>query len=516
MNKPCEKSKFQGLPKTLLSILVAILLAIGTLAIYLASRGYTIDISRGELEQTGILTVRSYPRRAYFSIDGEYIGKTSKSVTGLSIGTHTITVNEEGYWDWNLDVYVGEEQSIPIDAYLFKQEPLKETIHPISETETPVSKLFTDSANQIIAYTTISGNKLQVWTYPVNRRFWEFELTPQMVAEISNIDLTKYSIQISPDAQKLLVTAMRDTVQIYFVLNAGSANSEVIEIPDLQNSEAGPTWSMDSRYIIFSRNRELRSYNLDSKAIAILSEPLSASDSFIWTSTATGYIYTARLIGSTPTVERVRTNGENRTTILELSEDTPIPQENDPASTPQELTAQISEAISDIQITPDSKEIILFHETGLLVYDIDEDILTTIEACTPTFLSFSPDGMKFLYTDNNNTSLKEYTLSTENGHPLRSVGSKTLIDFTAENHSGILFGNFVWHPSSTNVFFTEISSDNELTTPNTSIRVVNTDSLQIFDLVSSIGSTTFAVGNSGSFLLTLDIEQTLCKFTVSE
>ena len=98
-------------PKKALPILVSILLTLsvysGTLLIYLYASGWRIDFSNQSIKKTGVLTVESSPTLATIYVDKEEIGRTNKS-SALGIGTYSIKVSKDGYYDWKKEIKILE------------------------------------------------------------------------------------------------------------------------------------------------------------------------------------------------------------------------------------------------------------------------------------------------------------------------------------------------------------------------------------------------------------------------
>ncbi|WP_456472622.1 PEGA domain-containing protein [Methanocaldococcus sp.] len=80
--------------------------------VYLFNKGYevrsgeTTTVSATLTEETGSLFVESDPSGAEIYIDGDYKGKTPKTISELSPGTHTLKLRMDGYSDYTKDVEI--------------------------------------------------------------------------------------------------------------------------------------------------------------------------------------------------------------------------------------------------------------------------------------------------------------------------------------------------------------------------------------------------------------------------
>lgn len=73
-----------------------------------------VDVSATLTSQSGSISIASAPVDAKIYLDGIYEGITPKTISGVSIGYHTIELNKEGYPSWSTSLYVtaGDTETI--------------------------------------------------------------------------------------------------------------------------------------------------------------------------------------------------------------------------------------------------------------------------------------------------------------------------------------------------------------------------------------------------------------------
>jgi len=532
-----------------LRVIVPPFLILGTFLIVFISKGYRIDISNREIEKTGVLTFTTIPRRATVHVDDEYIGRSPKAVPGLDEGIHSVKVTKDGYMDWLMDVTVQVEQSIPIEPVLFLKEPRTEILFPDTDNNNLlIDQLFFDPDGQMAVFTTFispdEGNTelktMQIWAYTVNKRFWEFEPKPRKIAEFTEttedpLSIQPYDITLSKNAQKILFSTGQEDSLRYFLLKTDTDNTNPAEIEELKKyKNITPAWSNDSQHLIFSINGELRSINVDSRVQTILDEKKD-DEAFIWTSDKDGMVYSIKEKDQIYTISRVHCNGENKTDIVENLRKSPermlfednemetIPvTDNEPSTLPEDLIH--IDTINEIRITDDRKSLMLFTDTQILLYTIDKDEIHRIPVKSPRYIAETEKNRKFIFLSNNE-KLIEYTSKVDEGDPMHQVGSKTLITLDPE----LSYTGFKWYPEYTNVIYgttitkdsgdtdntiNDDSTDNDTDNPSQTVHIINTDSLQVFDVFNDAANPKFALGNSGKYIVTLCGNANLCKVTI--
>jgi len=114
--------------------------------------GETTPVNANLVEQTGAISVSSTPSGANIYLDGSYKGTTPKTISGVSVGSHTIKITKSGYEDYTKQVTVIAGETTPVNAYLDEQTGA------ISVSSTPSgANIYLDGSNKGTTPKTISG-----------------------------------------------------------------------------------------------------------------------------------------------------------------------------------------------------------------------------------------------------------------------------------------------------------------------------------------------------------------------
>ncbi len=556
--------KDKRFPINFVSILVTLSLILGTLIVYFLSKGYRFNIIEREIEKTGVITVNSYPKKAKIYVDGEYAGTSPKAIAGIKEGRHTISVEKEGYYTWENSVEVISQQSIPIHTMLFLKETERDP--DFLEEDYYVDKLIFDRDNHLAIFTqytsaedSTSDNEnidnpeqtensddleattdipktLEIWAYRLSYQFWQTKPQPQKIAEFSptevgfdNLNLQKYEIDIAPNSQRVLVsikTSVDDDTR-YFVLPTDGAANPYREITTLSRyNNINPTWDPSSQYLIFAKDNELRSYNIETSAQVILFES-NTIDEYVWTPDAAGFIYTIEPSQEYFSIYRVNVAGGKREEIFsnvsiqknnldesELNTDSPVGDNPTSKSTdePIEQKNLRCPSINDIHILNEGKYMLLICPDKILIHTFSKEETEIVAAKLPEFVLASPDGKKFLYKTDENI-IYQYTIEIDEGDPVHTVGIKKLLevkDFANYN-------NFMWlDGEGYNLAFSQRNIDAESETERYSIKVFNTESQQIFLIAEKLSSPHFSPNADTEKMLALCNESELCEIIFRE
>ena len=116
--------------KRALFVLAALaFLVLGPLVV-LYAWGYRYNFNEQRVDVTGILYVKSYPRRASVLLDGVLKSETTPAqLTGLKPGTYRVTVERDGSWPWTKQLpVVAQRATFAEDVVLFRREPLQQLV----------------------------------------------------------------------------------------------------------------------------------------------------------------------------------------------------------------------------------------------------------------------------------------------------------------------------------------------------------------------------------------------------
>jgi hypothetical protein len=494
-------------------VIVLVLLSAGTAGIYFYSKGYRIDLTQGEISKSGVISIETTPKRANVYIDGNNKGKSPRAITGLSEGEHEIIIQKEGYREWKMTVTVAAEQSIPIEATLFYLEPNIEKISTKELSDYVIDQIFFDQNNQIAIFTVLSTeeSKLQVWGYPINRRFWELDTDPFLITEfltteiedsqIPMLNIQNYNIQISPNSQRALLNTTADNTSKYYTFYTDRYVEAPAEITNInQFGEVLPLWSQDSQFIVFSKNNELRTLNIESNVQTVIFEK-GDEENFIWTSTENSQIYYVKPKENDYDIYRVRTEGDSNTIVLEnvIS--------NSSLTYVDGETSNNNFDATNIKISENGEFLIVFEQDRVIVYSFKEDEYASYPAENPIFTGFSPEYDKFLYINGDTPNLLEFNLTVEDGDPIHSIGPRVILDI----HTSYNPISYRWLPDSSSLL---LSHPNDSETYD--LTALSVEGLNEFLAISNIYSHKFAVGNSGRYLVAVCEDGQLCKVTVRE
>lgn len=527
--------------KTVLGIVVGpFLLIIGTLLTYFVAKGYRFDFDNGQFEQTGVISVETKPRRTEITLDGTAIGKSPKAVSGINEGKHTVTLSRNGYQTWTMNIDIKPQQLVPLQVVLFKETPDTEVIFDPLSLETSIdgeridlTGLFGDPDSRIAVFTTghyvtsetgdESLSAIDIWTYPVKRRFWEFDAQPVQIATLPP-DFWMHTTESapepaslaprlefhpSPDGQKILMRLIRnDESEGYYLLDTGLTNETLQEIPYTpEANSAPPTWSMDSTHLIFTKNNELRSYNTETMTQTVLSERQNP-DPFIWTSNESGQLFILVKTETTQEVVQNDPDGSNRAVLLSLpfEEDSQELFKENGGSEP-ELTDSFSR-IHSITLTPKEDQLILFSDQSIFLYTLADQQIEAYPADNPHFQSFCPDEQTLLFTDNADLRINIFRFLIEEGDPLHTLGTTPLIDLASTATA------MRWHPDGHNIFFRESAQPAE--TGTSLIYSVDIENNQLFTVAELNTSTDFTVEDTGKSIVGICSDNTLCRIIFSD
>ena len=113
----------------IISSLILLFLVIGTILVVLIGKGYTFDISGGnvELAGTGLLVATSSPDGASVYINGHLTTATDNTIN-LAPGQYDVKIFKDGYFPWEKKITLKKEVVSKADALLFPTAPQLQSI----------------------------------------------------------------------------------------------------------------------------------------------------------------------------------------------------------------------------------------------------------------------------------------------------------------------------------------------------------------------------------------------------
>lgn len=177
-----------------------------SLAIIAYGRGYRLNINKGDLRSTGLISATSDPIGAQVYVEGELRSATNNSFN-INPGWYQVTISKEGYISWQKQLRIQGEIVSRADAYLFPTNP---SLSPLTTLGVQKPLLSPDGTN--IAYLIPSDHlenglakKAGLWVYGLSETALGRNRDPiQLAAATEAFDIEKATLQWSPDSTQIL------------------------------------------------------------------------------------------------------------------------------------------------------------------------------------------------------------------------------------------------------------------------------------------------------------------------
>lgn len=545
-----SKSLVKKLSEIIKTVFTIAFLALGTLIVILYSKGYRFNLHDTVVEKTGVISMESQPNRANLYIDGEYLGKTPKSVGSIKEGDRKVKLELEGYNNWEKTLPVIIEKSSPYFAYLFLKKPIETTIEGINITTNNYSL---HSSRDAIFIASIEQNDskqklFKIYKYTIMKPFWDMYENPVIIYSEVVEGYNKIDIMPSNDSSYFLISKLQDAQiegeKISFTNSIDNiiAKSTIliktldrvtspsdINLNGFSNSGYKMLWSNDNNHLILLSNKEIYSYNIDSKVVALLKKGEEEINTAFFTSQS-GLFYSIEQDTSTSLekestntdiveesyfIKRKNLDGSNSEPILEIKIcdlNTPI-LENTTNDESFEEEFCLNEEIKEFYIPENNLGIALFTDSKFYWYEEENEIFTKVDELLKkdleesnksfNFLSFSPDQKNLLYEiidiDINNklNSLKQnnvfvYTFEKNETDHVTKIGKRAI--YLSNENEETSCNNIKWAESSSHF----VSSCDEK-----QVKIIDIDSENNYSLAES--STGFSLlSNDLKWLFTVD------------
>lgn len=129
-----RKKRLQTIRLIITEIIMVIAVIITVIILTFIAMGYNVD-KNGELNQSGLVQIKSIPSGATVQIDGEQLLLHTNTSRMLDAGTHHIKLEKEGYSSWEKDIISESGVLLKLDyPRLFLDIRTPETIRELSNT----------------------------------------------------------------------------------------------------------------------------------------------------------------------------------------------------------------------------------------------------------------------------------------------------------------------------------------------------------------------------------------------
>ncbi|MBR3263825.1 PEGA domain-containing protein [Candidatus Saccharibacteria bacterium] len=215
-----EHKKHMETVKLLITETIMVIVIIITAVILtFVAMGYNLD-KNGELGQSGLVQLRSFPSGASITIDGDTILPRTTTSRMLSAGEHTIKLTKDGYDSWEKTVTSESGRLIKLEYMrLFYQNRVPETMKEYS------GKLgyFVPTPNRDYAMLIFADNN--VWRYLDLRGDGVNETEIDLTALLNGVEVQE--VKWNEDSDKLLVKVLRKNEIEWILINARSPKESV-------------------------------------------------------------------------------------------------------------------------------------------------------------------------------------------------------------------------------------------------------------------------------------------------
>jgi|GEM_PF-860119 len=188
--------------RTLLILILITVVAVGAIAY---GRGYRIsrdETGRNIVAGTGLLVLTSTPDGARAFVDGELATATNNTIN-LKPGNYSVRIEKDGYFAWEKEITITNEQVTETGALLFPKAPQLTSL-----TTTGITNPITDREGQLIAYTVSSASADLKGVYVMNLDRGILPIGDSKKQITSNLidNFSDANLEISPDGSQILAS----------------------------------------------------------------------------------------------------------------------------------------------------------------------------------------------------------------------------------------------------------------------------------------------------------------------
>ena len=200
------------------AVMVLVIIATAIVLTFVAM-GYNLD-KNGELGQSGLVQLRSFPSGASITIDGDTILPRTTTSRMLTAGDHTIKLSKDGYDSWEKTITSESGRLLKLEYMrLFYQNRTPETMREYDNNY----KMFVSAPNRDFAMLVL--NDSNKWEYLDLRGDNVNSLELDFTTLLNGLDVKELSW--NNDSDKLLAKAERANETEWLLINAKNPSESV-------------------------------------------------------------------------------------------------------------------------------------------------------------------------------------------------------------------------------------------------------------------------------------------------
>lgn len=349
----------------LFSIVIILLLVLGTATVIFFGNGYKINLDGNTslVSGTGLLVATSSPDGAQVIINGHLTTATDNTIN-LAPGEYQVKIFKEGYFPWEKKIIVKKEVVSKADALLFPTAPQLASL-----TNIGILNPVIDPSGTKIAYTVASQSALKNGIYVLDmsiRPILTLQNASSQIANDTTDEFSQSQTAWSPNSSQLLATINSGFSSATFLLDTNKLNSNPQDVTETLSS-VDTTWnklkSDKDKALINSLPKKMRS------------EVTTNFDVLEWSADETKILYSASvsatlpqiitppLIGtdSTPDIRNIE---KGKVYVYDLKEDRNY-------KILDEIPKDAKRDNLPIKWYPDSKHLVYIHDKKIDMMDYD-------------------------------------------------------------------------------------------------------------------------------------------------
>ena len=285
------------------AIMVLVIIVTAVILTFVAM-GYNFN-NNGEIGQSGLVQLRSYPSGASITIDGDTILARTTASRMLTAGDHTIKLSKDGYDTWEKTVTSESGRLLKLEYMrLFYQDRTAEEIKAYDGS----LGFFSPTPNRDYAILALSGSS--TWQYLDLRGDSATETELDLAELLKGLEVK--TVSWNEDSDKLLVQALRTNETEWLLINVKDVKESVNLSKEFAMSFSELRFMNDSGdKLIALQNGNIRTIATGSKTVSqVLAEDVKKFD---FVGDYIVFLNNAQKLGII--------NGETKTEVTEYSAD---------------------------------------------------------------------------------------------------------------------------------------------------------------------------------------------------